>query len=431
MNEPSPRNLTIKTPPLYSWLFFRKLLHSRPVASAMARILGPRRCGRLIGRLLLPYVSETRINVLAGSRELLAKDIEQIENSTEINFIPWRSGHLGRLMQAWTPKECQTQTNCVPEEKYMDHPCWANGVELLKELFAVLKKRAPIAVAVTANVDYWQEEPLRRFCTETGVKHLVIDRENHMVKDYRDLMRREHANAPYFNFEGHAAVFSERMKNLLIETTGCRADQVTVTGAPRMDVWLDQRPAVEKDTITFLSFHTCLIEGMFDDAIDIFIETARHHPELQFAVKCKEGRGDYGRMKKRFAEAGAPSNLRPEQHINMRDLFDRSKAIIGFNTLSLVEALLTDAPVLIPSWKVTENDKHLVMMDPDDAELAQAVQFSRSPEQFREQLETAIARTSDADQKLRMKLANRYMMFTSGETASERVAKLINQLTLL
>jgi len=112
----------------------------------------------------------------------------------------------------------------------------------------------------------------------------------------------------------------------------------------------------------------------------------------------------------------------------MRDLMDRSKVIVGFNTLSLAEALLTDAPLIIPSWNVTENDKHLIMMDPDDNELAETVLFARTPEQFSEQLEDALTSKSPIDRAARLKLTNRYMMFTPGETASERVAKLINEL---
>ncbi len=428
MNVHAPCGSTEKTKALYGCPFFRKLLHVRPVAHGMARLLGPRRCGRLIGRLLLPYVRPGKTNVLAVSRELLSKDIEQVAARTEINFIPWRSGHLGRMMEVWTPKVCQTQTNFVPDESYMNHPCWSHGVVLLKELVSVLEKRSPIPVAMTANIDYWQEEPLRRFCAEGRMKHLVLDRENHVVKAYRDLMRSEHKGAPHFKFEGHAAVFGKGMKALLMETTGCTAEQVSVTGAPRMDVWLDERPAVKKDRVTFLSFQTCLLEGMFDDAVEVYIEMARTHPELQFVIKCKEGRGDYGRMKTRFAKENAPSNLRPEQHINMRDLMDRSKVIIGFNTLSLVEALRTDAPIIIPSWKVTATDKDQVMMDPDDAELGKEVLFSRSVEQFRTQLENALSTEPVVNRDARLRLMNRYMMFTPGETASERVANLIKEL---
>ena len=75
----------------------------------------------------------------------------------------------------------------------------------------VLQEKAPVPVILTANVDYWQEEPVRRLCSSTKFIHLVLDRENHMVEAYRDLMRSEHAGAPFFKFKGHAAVFSERM----------------------------------------------------------------------------------------------------------------------------------------------------------------------------------------------------------------------------
>lgn len=228
-----------KTTALYNGSFFRKLLHSRPVAHAMARALGSRLCGRLMGRLLLPFVSTDQINVLAVSREMLAKDTEQIGNRTDINFIP--------------------------DERYRDHTCWANGVALLKELFAVLEKKAPVPAAVTANVGYWQEEPLRRFCTGTGVQRLVVDRENHIVPEYR----------------GH-----------------------------------------------------------------------------------------------------------------MRDLLDRSRVIAGFNTISLAEKML----------------------------------FARTEEPFHEQLEHALSSTAVVGREARLRRVNRYMMFTPGETASERTAKLIAEL---
>ena len=412
---------------LYSNPLFRKTLHSVPV-SRLLSYLPPRTCGRMIGRLLLPYVATDRLNVLSISRELLSKDTEQIALRTGINFIPWRSGHLARLISRRTPKVCQVQTSCIPEEHYRNHPCWTAGTDLLAGLMDVLQQKAPVPVMLTANVDYWQEEPVRRFCAQTETTHLVLDRENHMVKEYRDHMRLEFAKAD-FSFGGHAAVFSQRMKDLLIETSGCRPNQVTVTGAPRMDVWLDERPVMPKDTVTFLSFHTCLIPGMFDNAVDIYIDTARRHPELQFVIKCKEGRGDYGRMKKKFAEVNAPANLRPEQHINMRDLMDRSRVIIGFNTLSLAEALLTDSTLIIPSWNVTADSKHLVMMDPDDPELAAEIQFPRSTDQFREQLEKALTDTPKVNREARLKLTNRYMLFTPGESSSERVANLIYKLT--
>jgi hypothetical protein len=412
---------------IYSFTFIRRGLHSRLV-SRLISMLPPRTGGRLVGRLLAPYVKPGCLNVLAVNRELLSKDTEQIARRTGINFIPWRSGHLGRLIAPWTPKVCQIQTACIMDEQHRNHPCWIKGQELLAGLFETLQKNGSVPAAISANIDYWQEEPLRRFCGKSGIKHLVLDRENHCVEEYRANFRREYARTG-FTFNGHAAVFSEHMKQLLIESNACSAGQITVTGAPRMDVWLDQRPVQPKDTVTCLSFRTCLIPEMFDDAINIFIDAARRNPDLQFVVKCKEGRGDYGLMQEKFKACNAPANLRPEQHINMRDLLDRSKVIVGFNTLSLAEALLTDTALIIPSWLVTSDNKHLTMMDPDDAELGKEIQFPRTLEQFRQQLDTAIQTVPAVDRALRLKLTNRYMLFTPGESASQRVAALLARLT--
>jgi hypothetical protein len=69
------------------------------------------------------------------------------------------------------------------------------------------------------------------------------------------------------------------------------------------------------------------------------------------------------------------------------------------------------------------------MMDPDDAELRKEIQFPRSLEQFRQQLESAIKTDPAVDRTLRLKLTNRYMLFTPGESASERVAALLARLT--
>jgi hypothetical protein len=170
---------------------------------------------------------------------------------------------------------------------------------------------------------------------------------------------------------------------------------------------------------------------MYEDAVRVFIGVARRHPDLQFVIKCKEGRGDYGHMKKLLSACNAPANVRPEQYINMRDLLDRSRMITGFNTLSLAEALLTDAPIVIPSWEVNADTLHMAAMDPADPELAKEILFARTQEQFAEQLESALTAAPAADREARLRLVNRYMMFTPGETASERVAKLIKELAAL
>lgn len=411
---------------LYSNPLIRKAIHSAPVSQAMARVLGPRRCGRAVGRMLRPFVRTDELNVLAVGRELFFKDTAQIESRTGIHFIPWRSGHLGRLQETWTPKEFRKQGTALAEPGSAEHPGWKNGAELFQSLHETLGTK-DVPVIMSANTDYWQETAMRNYCTENNIAHLVLCRENLIIPHYRNLVINRQRNSG-LKFHGHVAVFSHHMKEVFLEGGSCREEQIAVTGAPRTDIWQDERPPVEKDTVLLLSFRTSLFPEMFHEAIGLLIETARQFPELRFVVKCKEGRGDYAWMQKKLKETGAPPNVRPEQYGDLRSLMERSRLIIGFNTLALTEALLTDAALLIPAWHDTEQFRDKLMMNPVDRELQEEIRFCTAAVHFGDQIQEALRDPAAPDRTRRLKLMNRYMHYTPGETCSRRVADLITRL---
>jgi len=407
---------------LYSHRLFRVLLHSTPV-SRLLSFLGPQRCGAIIGRLLRPYVKPDKLNVLTVGRELFFKDIEQIAKRTDINFIPWRSGHLGRLQQGWTPKVCQRQGHFFPEQIYQQHKCWDKGKTLIKSIHETLEKRGDVPLVMSANVDYWQEEALRQYCTESGTPYLVLCRENVSMECYKKLVVERHRKYD-FRFNGHVAVFSNNMKEVFVASGACRPEQITITGAPRMDIWLDKRPPVSKDTVTLLSFRTNLFSEIFDSVFSQFMEIARKHPILHFVVKCKEGRDDYWARKAK-KRPDIPSNLEFEQHMDLRTLLERSQTIIGANTLALVEALLTDAAVIIPCWGSTSHDSGQLLMDPTDKTLQQEISFCSNLDELNETIEKTLQSERLPDRKCRNEIVNRYMHYTPRETASKRASDLI------
>jgi len=412
---------------LYANPLLRKVIHSVPASQALARLLGPRRCGQAVGHLLKPFVKPGAVNVLAVGRELFFKDTEQVERRTGTHFIPWRSGHLGRLQAAWTPRAFHRQGYFFAAPGAEAHPCWAKSEVLIENIHRTLEQAGRVPVMMSANIDYWQETALRKYCTDHHVAHLVLCRENLVIPHFRNLVVKRHRECN-FRFHGQVAVFSETMKQVFLDSGACRPEQVDVTGAPRTDVWQDERPAAEQDTVLLLSFRTSLFPGMFVEAVEKFIETARQFPDLHFVVKCKEGRGDYDWMLKKMAETGAPVNLRPEQYGDLRGLMERSKLIIGFNTLALTEALLTDAVLMIPAWHDTDSCRDKLMMDPADRELQEEIRFCTAAGQFHDQLQEALRDDTRPDRTRRLRLMNRYMHYTPGETASRRVADRITQL---
>lgn len=392
----------------------------------MATVLGPRHCGKVIGTLLKPFVRPHEPNVLAVGRELFFKDTEQIENRTGLHFIPWRSGHLGRLQAAWTPKKFHRQGTSLCEPGSKEHPGWKKGEDLIQHIHETLGAKE-VPVIMSANTDYWQETSMRQYCTNKNVLHYVLCRENLIIPHFRNVVITRQRESG-LKFHGHVAVFSNHMKEVFIEGGSCREDQITVTGAPRTDIWQDDRPEQEKNTVLLLSFRTSLDPSMFYDAVDRFIEAARDFPDFNFVVKCKEGRGDYAWMKEKMKEVGAPLNVQPEQHCDLRDLMERSKVIIGFNTLALTEALLTDARLMVPAWHDTDAFRDKLMMDPSDSELQAEIGFCFSSNEFYSLLKEALRDDVKPSREQRLTLMNRYMHYTPGETCSQRVADSVRQL---
>ncbi len=414
------------TSSLYANPLVRKAIHTVPVSRTMAAVLGPQRCGRVIGRLLKPFVKPDEPNVLAVGRELFFKDTAQIEGRTGLHFIPWRSGHLGRLQAVWTPRSFRKQGTALAEPGSRGHPGWKKGEELIRSLHETLGTEQ-VPVLMSANTDYWQETALRQYCTDHNVLHCVLCRENLIIPHFRKLVI-ERQRKSGIKFHGHVAVFSHHMKEVFLEGGSCREDQITVTGAPRTDIWQDPRPPQEPDTVLLLSFRTSLDPDLFYDTVDRFIAAARRFPELRFVVKCKEGRGDYAWMKQKMKASGAPPNLRPEQYGDLRDLMERSRVIIGFNSLALTEALLTGARLIVPAWHDVKTFREKLMMDPADPELQTEIGFCSSAGKFESVLKDALDSPPSPNAERRLKLMNRYMHYTPGETASRRVADLINRL---
>ena len=411
---------------LYGNPLIRKAIHTAPISRAMATLLGSRRCGQAVGNLLKPFVKPDEPNVLAVGRELFFKDIEQVENRTGLHFIPWRSGHLGRLQETWTPKPFRKQGTSLSEPGSREHPGWKKGEELIQSIHETLGTKQ-VPVMMSANTDYWQETSMRQYCTHNDVLHYVLCRENLIIPHFRDLVINRQRETG-IQFHGHVAVFSNHMKEVFLAGGSCQEDQITVTGAPRTDLWQDERPPQEKNTVLLLSFRTSLDPDLFNDAVGRFIEAARDFPDLDFVVKCKEGRGDYAWMKQKMRETDAPPNLLPEQHGDLRDLLERSKVIIGFNTLALTEAMLTDARLMVPAWHDVDAFREKLMMDPADQELQQEIEFCTYAGAFRALLKSALKEDVVPDRTHRLKLMNRYMHYTPGETCSQRVADSVRQL---
>jgi hypothetical protein len=111
------------------------------------------------------------------------------------------------------------------------------------------------------------------------------------------------------------------------------------------------------------------------------------------------------------------------------ELFPRARLVVGFNSLSLVEAMFTLARVTIPCWGDADRSREELMFDPDDQELKKVVAFARSSEELKRHLELA-ARGQQADAPAeidRLNVVRRIFHFPDEATCSQEVERFVRR----
>jgi hypothetical protein len=334
-----------------------------------------------------------RITVLCLERSQFIKDIEELRRLTDINWVTLNAVRVKDRQERWVPEADRQQGyfSAWLNQKRAGHikPILEKfGIALLQ----AAQRRMPIDAVAAANIDYWQDEALKLACKRLGIPFLVLCRENYSIPWTVPWMH-DHLKKSGFRFEGAGlAVFSQVTKDAFAPGFD-NPDDIWVTGAPRYDRWLNLQPLPDADK-TFLSLITFNDPGYmatetFLEVAKVFDDVARKEqkPDLTWLVKCKK-RGDRAET---LARIGAHGNspLRFEFDTPLFDLYPRSRIVIGYNSLALIEAMLTDAPVVVPCWGETRTIRANLLLDYDDPLTRRVMTFAESPEQLADLLARA------------------------------------------
>jgi hypothetical protein len=103
-------------------------------------------------------------------------------------------------------------------------------------------------------------------------------------------------------------------------------------------------------------------------------------------------------------------------------LMRRSRLVVGFNSLVVIETLLSPARLCIPSWGDALRDPSETNLDPQDPELRAVIDFVPDLESLECELERAAAGDVPAgDRPRRLKVLRRYFHFPEHTTCSAEV----------
>lgn len=339
---------------------------------------------RLAERIEWPDWRSDRPTVLYLARSTFNKDVEQMRRRGTFNWARIGAAKVKRVQEDWIAPEFRRQTffyNFLQTELSAERG-YVEGFAFtfLREACSV----HPVDAVLVGNTDYWQDEVIKIACGKLGIPFLVLGRENYSMEIDAINVGRRFRDAK-FAFKGTAvAVYSEATRRTMIESGAFRADQVRVTGAPRLDHWLSvkQLHPDQRRTIVLLNYaENYLAPENFKEVARAFIAAARSsRASVTFALKSKK------LNEEEFARRLIPEfNDAPIEFISsqpLHELYPACRAVIGVNSLAVVEGFLSELAVIVPNWGDAKRDPAESMLDPQDPEDAKVAYYPSSTEEL-------------------------------------------------
>lgn len=371
--------------------------------------------------------------VLCLGRQNFAKDIEELRKRTSINWLTLRHKFVGHVQIPWTPERVQQQMFHFCQTGPDVEAARERSVKFFRRFIAALRQRRIHAV-MTANTDYWQDEAIRDACRLESFPFLVLSREHYITRE-KARVRVDRYRSAGFRYNGTAvAVFGPQTVRTLLDADVCEPERIRMTGAPRLDQWRD-RPPPEAPGNTFLLISFARpqygAQACNRDVFATFSKFADECPDssARFVVKCKNEE-DRELVLELLAEF--PSHkLQVVLGESLMDLIGESRAVIGFNSLGLLEALLGPGRIAVPDWADAAANPANRMLDPDDADTRACVDFCSSADALRAWLAgLAAQRPGLPDRMARLRLLQQYFHFPAETSCSSEVARFVEEYTV-
>ena len=387
-------------------LFRRALVHP------LAKFIGPKAMAALAAKTLdTEGYQPDCTSVLVLDRLYFSKDVDILREYGQINYVLAHTHVLSVTQEAWLPKGAQVQIDYVAATGLEAEAGWSAAEAYARALIEGAQARYDITAVLASNVDYWQHEGFRRACTAMGMPFLVLCQELQTVPSVYDESLRLYRTHDFRYTGDSVAVFGKATADMLIECQCCTPEQVVVTGAPRLDPWLnDAAQSADQDTITLLAFDgdQYFAPQCYLETLNAFAQASLKpaHAHLNFVLKAKDGE-DEARALTHLAKR--PHRLTITHDEPLTSLFPRSRLVIGYISIAVIEALFSRATIAIPQWGDAQKPAREQNIDPTDPETQRLIQFLPSVDALSALMaEVAQAPAADLDTAAREALVWRW-----------------------
>lgn len=398
-------------------------------------LLGPRFAAFLSARTIDWGEGGEGPVVLCLFRESFIKDIHEMRQRTDMNFAVVMGGFT-RFQEVWFPAAMQIQTFYQSYRGPGRDRALAKSEQYALHLINYVQRKRPVHAVLSANFDYWQEVGLKQVCKENNIPFVVLSREHPVIPEICEIVTEWYVRSAY-QFKGDLiAVAGDSSKEVLARIkTVCSDEKVVVTGLPRFDAWRDVNCSIpwhKRKYITLLTF----TEGYFADdgfveVLQVFLQAAQRHlgSGLRFLIKTKDAHDQYQ------VQQMIPASIRTfVDCTHEEDLFKvlpLSRCVVGYNSLSLVEAVMAGCRLMVPAWGECLDRGPRAMYSADDPAVVGMVDFAYGPDALLKMIDHAVASHEVETERARVDaFVARYVHIPRDTTSSEEVVACIRTAVL-
>jgi hypothetical protein len=360
-------------------------------------------CLAAVGLLLSSSSSDNKVNyrVLVIGRSIFADDIKaMLEFSGQIKYL---TIHLERWRLIFDYFVNGQERQSLEERDYHVSPhCLAgrqNYYNFLKKVFPYLKKWLSFQACLTGNILYTAQQEWAKVCEENNVPFIVLHKEAIVLPEVYQNFLNNYRNCKFF---GSKILFYNRQCQegfLSLNIEGLAADKTALVGIPRLDFcFAGARLGIKNaKQIVFFSFMPrfsfrflisdenvlAKIDQRGTEFFKWIMEFARRHDDYEVIIKTKMAEQYFGHARKILADNFKEEikNLVITREADPSQLIKDSAMVIGFNSTTLIEALIADKMVISPhfediveqEWTFFEGYESLIKYAKNFEELEEAI----------------------------------------------------------
>ena len=317
----------------------------------------------------------TGYKALVLRRSIFIDDIRAMADySGKIHYQYTLRGYWGALHRSFIPRHARAS---LSENNYYTDERWIEPSkkyrQYLEKMWPYLQRYIGFDVILSSNFGYLSQQELTAVSVNHHVPFIVLYKEGMAVPEGLDDYMKQYATR---RFTGTAMlVYNEPIRSALLRASipGVADTNTHVVGLPRLDTYVKKHVGRSPKRITFFAF---FIEDKFRYLADnkelltkleahakefykSFLAFAKQHPEIDFYVTTKLAQHYMAYVKEKFdgEDVGALPNITLTSKVNVQEAVLNSSMIIGFNSITLIEAILAKTMIVTPYFGDMLNEK--------------------------------------------------------------------------